>query len=55
MGLRGRARIETELTLEAMARGHGELYRRALGLADPRPLPRAAEARLAGAGRAAAR
>jgi glycosyltransferase involved in cell wall biosynthesis len=55
MGLRGRARIETELTLEAMARGHGELYRRALGLADPRPLPRAAEARLADAGRAAAR
>jgi glycosyltransferase involved in cell wall biosynthesis len=49
MGLRGRARIETELTLEAMARGHRDLYRRALGPPDPRPL-RTAQARLAGAG-----
>jgi glycosyltransferase involved in cell wall biosynthesis len=48
MGLRGRARIETELTLEAMARGHRNLYRRALGLQDPRPPPRIAP-RLAGA------
>jgi glycosyltransferase involved in cell wall biosynthesis len=48
MGLRGRARIETELTLEAMARGHRDLYRRALGLQDPRPPPRIAP-RLAGA------
>jgi glycosyltransferase involved in cell wall biosynthesis len=52
MGLRGRARIETELTLEAMARGHRDLYRRALGLQDPRPPPRIAP-RLAGADDAA--
>jgi glycosyltransferase involved in cell wall biosynthesis len=50
MGLRGRARIETELTLEAMARGHRDLYRRALGLPDPRPPLRTVQARLAGAG-----
>jgi glycosyltransferase involved in cell wall biosynthesis len=30
MGRRGRRRIETELTLETMAEGHGALYRRAL-------------------------
>jgi L-malate glycosyltransferase len=31
MGVRGRQRIERELTLERMAEGHGALYRRALG------------------------
>jgi glycosyltransferase involved in cell wall biosynthesis len=31
MGLRGRRRIEAELSLERMAEGHGALYRRALG------------------------
>jgi glycosyltransferase involved in cell wall biosynthesis len=30
MGRKGRERIETELTLEKMAEGHGALYRRAL-------------------------
>ena len=30
MGRRGRSRIESELTLEKMAEGHGALYRRAL-------------------------
>jgi len=54
MGLRGRARIERELTLEAMARGHGDLYRKTLGLQDARPPPRTAQARLAGAGDAEA-
>ncbi len=33
MGQRGRRRIEQELTLDRMAEGHGELYRRALGRA----------------------
>ena len=33
MGLRGRRRIENELSLERMAEGHGALYRRALGQA----------------------
>lgn len=33
MGLRGRRRVETELSLERMAEGHGALYRRALGAA----------------------
>jgi L-malate glycosyltransferase len=31
MGVRGRARVEAELTLTKMAEGHGALYRRALG------------------------
>jgi glycosyltransferase involved in cell wall biosynthesis len=53
MGLRGRAHIETELTLEAMARGHRDLYRKALGLRDLIPPPRIAQARLAGADDAA--
>lgn len=35
MGLRGRRRIESELSLERMAEGHGALYRRALGAAPP--------------------
>ena len=34
MGLRGRARVEAELSMERMAEGHGALYRRAL--AGPR-------------------
>jgi glycosyltransferase involved in cell wall biosynthesis len=33
MGLRGRRRVEAELSLERMAEGHGALYRRALGAA----------------------
>jgi glycosyltransferase involved in cell wall biosynthesis len=33
MGLRGRARVESELSMERMAEGHGALYRRALGAA----------------------
>ena len=33
MGIRGRKRIEQELTLEKMADGHGALYRKALGRA----------------------
>lgn len=33
MGLRGRERVEGELSLERMAEGHGALYRRALGAA----------------------
>ena len=33
MGMRGRKRIETELTLTRMADGNGALYRRALGRA----------------------
>jgi glycosyltransferase involved in cell wall biosynthesis len=40
MGLRGRARVETELTLERMADGHGAVYRRALeDVAERAPLP----------------
>jgi glycosyltransferase involved in cell wall biosynthesis len=31
MGMRGRRRVETELSMERMAEGHGALYRRALG------------------------
>ena len=30
MGLRGRRRVESELSMERMADGHGALYRRAL-------------------------
>jgi glycosyltransferase involved in cell wall biosynthesis len=33
MGLRGRRRVESELSMERMADGHGALYRRALGRA----------------------
>ncbi|HTO98848.1 MAG TPA: glycosyltransferase [Myxococcales bacterium] len=33
MGLRGRRRVEAELSLEKMAEGHGALYRRALNAA----------------------
>jgi glycosyltransferase involved in cell wall biosynthesis len=33
MGLRGRRRVESELSMERMAQGHGALYRRALGAA----------------------
>jgi L-malate glycosyltransferase len=33
MGLRGRRRVESDLTMERMAQGHGALYRRALGAA----------------------
>jgi glycosyltransferase involved in cell wall biosynthesis len=33
MGLRGRKRVEAELSMERMADGHGALYRRALGAA----------------------
>ena len=33
MGARGRRRVETELSMERMAEGHGALYRRALGAA----------------------
>src|SRR5204863_340526 len=33
MGLRGRRRVESELSMERMAQGHGALYRRALGVA----------------------
>jgi glycosyltransferase involved in cell wall biosynthesis len=33
MGARGRRRVESELSLERMAEGHGALYRRALGSA----------------------
>jgi len=36
MGHRGRSRIESELTLEKMAEGHGALYHRALELDAPR-------------------
>ena len=36
MGRRGRLRIESELTLEKMAEGHGALYRRALDLSAAR-------------------
>jgi len=35
MGLAGRARVESELTLERMAEGHGALYRRALHATPP--------------------
>ena len=35
MGLRGRRRVESELSMERMAEGHGALYRRALGAAPP--------------------
>ena len=31
MGLRGRRRVESALSMEMMAEGHGALYRRALG------------------------
>jgi hypothetical protein len=33
MGVRGRRRVESELSMERMAQGHGALYRRALGVA----------------------
>jgi glycosyltransferase involved in cell wall biosynthesis len=33
MGNRGRRRVESELSMERMAEGHGALYRRALGVA----------------------
>jgi glycosyltransferase involved in cell wall biosynthesis len=33
MGLRGRRRVESDLSMERMAQGHGALYRRALGAA----------------------
>lgn len=40
MGARGRRRVETELSMEQMAEGHGALYRRALGgSAPPREEP----------------
>ena len=39
MGLRGRRRIEEELTLERMAEGNAALYRRALGRAPYVPEP----------------
>jgi glycosyltransferase involved in cell wall biosynthesis len=44
MGLRGRRRVETALSMEMMAEGHGALYRRALGGAPvvPEPALRAA-------------
>lgn len=35
MGLRGRRRVESELSMERMAEGHGALYRRALQAAPP--------------------
>ena len=44
MGLRGRRRVETDLSMERMAQGHGALYRRALGAA---PLVREPELRAA--------
>jgi hypothetical protein len=31
MGARGRRRVESELSMQRMADGHGALYRRALG------------------------
>jgi len=40
MGLRGRRRVEAELSMERMADGHGALYRRALGAAPLVPEPR---------------
>jgi L-malate glycosyltransferase len=40
MGLRGRKRVEAELSMERMADGHGALYRRALGAAPLVPEPR---------------
>jgi L-malate glycosyltransferase len=40
MGLRGRKRVESELSMERMADGHGALYRRALGAAPLVPEPR---------------
>jgi glycosyltransferase involved in cell wall biosynthesis len=44
MGLRGRRRVETDLSMERMAQGHGALYRRALGAA---PVVREPELRAA--------
>ncbi|TMA21473.1 MAG: glycosyltransferase [Deltaproteobacteria bacterium] len=44
MGLRGRRRVETDLSMDRMAQGHGALYRRALGAA---PLVREPELRAA--------
>src|SRR6266478_6829000 len=44
MGLRGRHRVESALSLERMAEGHGALYRRALGAA---PLVREPQLRAA--------
>ena len=37
MGLRGRARVESELTLETLAQANGALYRKALGLPELAP------------------
>ena len=37
MGLRGRRRVEAELSMEKMADGHGALYRKVLGQEDRRP------------------
>src|SRR2546422_1718945 len=37
MGARGRRRVESELSMERMAEGHGALYRRALGAAPGVP------------------
>jgi glycosyltransferase involved in cell wall biosynthesis len=39
MGLHGRRRVESELSMERMADGHGALYRRALGRAPLVPEP----------------
>ncbi len=44
MGLRGRRRVEAELSMDRMADGHGALYRRALGAA---PLVREPQLRTA--------
>jgi L-malate glycosyltransferase len=44
MGLRGRRRVETDLSMDRMAQGHGALYRRALGAA---PVVREPELRAA--------
>src|SRR5205814_429451 len=44
MGLRGRRRVESALSMEMMAEGHGALYRRALGGA---PVVREAQLRAA--------
>ena len=45
MGRRGRTRIERELTLEHLAEGHGALYRKALGMPEPREAQRSVERR----------
>ena len=42
MGMRGRQRVERELSLSRMADGHGALYRRALGFAPRLPSESAA-------------